>query len=595
MAQSFAHVLINSLLPKSLRFGAKEVITKSSLNRKLVSFAKQEPELFNENITSIKQYGDMFATYEGISVGIDDIEPDYAARDKILNEAENKLKKTSNVEERNKIYLDAQSRVRKLAAQHKGDLGLMARSGGRGNVNQLMKTVASPVVVGDHDGNPVDFLIKNSYSEGLSPLEYWIAANESRGQVIKGQLGTAEPGDMSKVLANTSNRQVVSEEDCGTKNGMPISSRDKQALGRYLSRDQVAGKRNDVVDQRMLDRMQGKTLFIRGPMTCEATAGVCTFCQGVMNNGMRMNIGENAGLRSAQALSEPLTQMALSSKHGIALVEGASNMPRGLKGLRQFLEAPKNFIGKAELSKISGTITKIEKAPHGGHYVHVNNTQHYVSPKRRVKVSLNQRVQAGDILSDGIPNPNEIVDMKGIGEGRRYLVDKVHEVYKDSGLDIDKRNIEHIVKPHLNFAKIEKAPGMTPGEIVDVSKVSSLLKGKGVKVPLSEARGKTLARNYLQHIAGTKISSYILSDLQRHNIDQVEIFPGEFDMTPVTTSITRSPLLNDNWLNKLGHRYLSSTIQSAAHGAEEASTTGYAPIAAYVRGKSFGKGPKGNY
>lgn len=595
--QPFAFAYINSLMPENLQFPTNEPITKKSLKQRLVKFAQQNPKQYTEIVPLIKQMGDEFATYEGISVGLDDIEPDYEKRDAIVNEADKKLKRTTDPKKRAEIFITAQQKVKDLATRHAGDLGMMARSGGRGNVTQLMKTVASPVVVGDFDGNPVDTLIKKSYAEGLSPMEYWVASNESRGLVIKGQLGTAEPGDVSKILSNVSNRQVVSEEDCGTKNGIRMSANDPQAMGRYLARDQAAGKRNDPVDTRIVQAAKGGFLFVRSPLTCEARNGICSYCQGIMNNGARMQIGENAGLRSAQALSEPLTQMALSSKHGVSLVEGATRMPRGLNGLRQFLEAPKNFAFKAEVAATDGKVEDIQAAPQGGTYVFVKNRRHYVPPGMTVAVKKGQQVYAGDVLSEGVPHPVDVVEHKGLGAGRKYLTEQLQRIYQDAGTDIDTRNIENIIVNSLNHVKIEDAPedsGLLPGEIVNQNTIDRVLRPLGKKVPLHQAKGRVLAENYLHHVAGTPLKSSMMKEFEESGITQVNVLePNQgYRITPFMTSVTRSPLLNPNWLNKLGHRYLKSTILQGAHFAEEADTRGYEPLAAYVRGTTFSTNPK---
>lgn len=602
MAQPFAFALINKLLPPEFKMDTSQPLNKKVLKKTLVKFALKYPEKFNEVLPQIKQYGDMFATNAGISVGLDDIEPNYKERNAILDAAEAALKRTTDPDKRSDIFLDAQAKVRKVTAKHKGDLGLMARSGGRGNINQLMKTVSSPVVVGDFDGNPVDQLIKRSYAEGLSPMEYWVAADESRGQVIKGQLGTSEPGDMSKILANTTNRQVVTDDDCGTKNGLRMSIDDPQVIGRFLARDQPAGKRNTEVTQAIVDAKAAKFLFVRAPMTCEATEGVCSHCQGIMANGKRMAMGEHAGLRAAQACSEPLTQMALSSKHGVALVEGAVNIPRGLSGVRQFLEAPKSFAYKAILAKKEGKITSINKAPQGGNYINIDQEQHYVAPNMKMHVKVGDRVEAGDAMTEGFANPTELVEFKGLGEGRKYVVENLQRLYKDSGVDIDTRNLEHIVKPHMNYVMVEDAPDgsdFIPGEIVKQNMVDKALRNSRhvTKVPVDRAEGHMIAENYMHHVAGTKVTKSMVRQLAGAGITQVAVLGADsgFSFKPHMTSITRSPLLNDNWLNKLGHRYLKQTVLEGAHYGQSAETSGYAPLAAYTRGRKFKSGPKGKY
>jgi DNA-directed RNA polymerase subunit beta' len=599
-ALSFALTLLNSLLPRELDIKPGTIVQKGIMQGVLVKFALQDPDRFNETVPLIKQYGDMFARFSGISVGLDDIEPDYAKRNAVVERADKQLRETTDTGKRDAIYLSAQAEIRQITSEHKGDLGLMARSGGRGNINQLMKTIATPLVVGDFDGKPVDTLIKRSYAEGLSPMEYWVAADESRAQVIKGQLGVSEPGDMSKVLANTVNRQVVTELDCGTKNGASKLPNDPQIIGLFLARDQQAGRRNDEVTQSLLDSKKPSQLFVRTVLTCEASEGVCSYCQGTSSTGKRMQIGEHAGMRAAQAASEPLTQLALSSKHGVALVEGATNLPRGLAGVRQFLEAPKNFTHKAVISEVSGRVLGVREAPQGGNYVKVDTKEYYVPPGVKVTVKIGDLVHPGDTLSEGLPHPNELIQHKGLGEGRKYLVDTIHAIYKDSGQNIDKKNLEHIVKPHLNYVQVNSAPestGFLPGEIIKQNRIDKVLRGQGQKIPVSQALGKMVSENYLHHVAGTKVTHGMMADFQAAGITMVSVLPDDYNLStsPYVTSITRSPLLNDNWLNKLGHRYLKSTILEAAHTGQTAMTSGYAPLAAYARGESFGKGTDGKY
>ena len=41
------------------------------------------------------------------------------------------------------------------------------------------------------------------------------------------------------------------------------------------------------------------------------------------------------------------------------------------------------------------------------------------------------RAKAGDVLSEGVPNPAKLALHKGIGEGRRYFVQQYKKILKD--------------------------------------------------------------------------------------------------------------------------------------------------------------------
>jgi DNA-directed RNA polymerase subunit beta' len=479
-----------------------------------------------------------------------------------------------------------------LTKRHKGDMAMTARSGSRGNTTQLMKIIATPVVVGDFHGNPVPFIIKRSYSEGLSPAEAWIAGDESRSQVIKGQLGTAEPGEMQKVLSSVMSSAVVSENDCGTDNGIRLKVDDPSIEGRY-----VAATGELITSQKAAQLSQrGGFVLVRSPMTCELEKGVCQKCSGTSVKGGDYDIGTSLGLRSAQALSEPLTQMQLSAKHGVSLVKGDANKPRGLKAFKQFVEIPKNFFYKATLANSAGKVESIKEAPQGGFDVYVNKEHHYVPPGRDIKVKQGSEVEAGDLLSSGVPSPDEVLKHKGMGAGREYLVKSIRESFEESGIKIDQRNIEVLAKTQLSFVKLDKPVGdMLEGDVVPVSSVVKQMGLTGQKSSVMSSVGKVLAKPVFEHIPGTLITKRIAEDILDKGKDEVFVTDSKPVFKPVMVAATRTPLLNPNWLQRLGYRYQKDTLIDAATFGQKADIHGYDPLAALAIGKEFKRGPKGEY
>ena len=96
-----------------------------------------------------------------------------------------------------------------------------------------MKATAGPVAASGKNGVAVPYLIERGYAEGLSPAEAWVTGDESRSSVISGVLGTAEPGDLGKILASMMSNQVISSADCGTKNGLSFKHDDPSLIGRF--------------------------------------------------------------------------------------------------------------------------------------------------------------------------------------------------------------------------------------------------------------------------------------------------------------------------------------------------------------------------
>ena len=586
----FADVIINSSLPVDYRLEGD--LTTKKLKASMIALAKNNPETYKVVIPKIKKLGDEFSTFEGISVGLDDIEPEYSKRDPILNNAKRRLRNPNLTKKQTMgILLETQSKLRDITTTHKGDMGLMARSGSRGNMNQLMKMVSSPGIVGDFDGAPIPYLIERGYSEGLAPAEAWIAGDESRSQVIKGQLGTAEPGEMQKVLASVMSAEVISSPDCGTTNGVLMSSTDPAIEGRYLP----DGTLIDASRAAQFSR-KNKQIRVRSPMTCEIESGVCQKCMGISNTGKKFDIGVNVGVRAGQSLSEPLTQMALSAKHGVSLVEGDHNKPRGLAAFKQFVEVPKSFFQRAPVASSGGTVTSIDKAPQGGFDVDIAGARHYVPPNRSLKIKQGQSVEAGDVLSSGIPAPDDIVRYKGLGAGREYLMKSLRDIYSESGKDVDPRHLELLAKSQLNYVKVGSGvPGYIPGDIVSVSTVRKSLDGKGDPRDIGNSIGTVLTKGIGKHLPGTTITKRVMEDMKREGINSVVSTDTPVKLMPVMASATRTPLLNPNWMQRLGYRYQKATLINAATFGEHSDLHGHDPIPALAVGRELRRDTKGRY
>ena len=583
-------ILLNDRIPQAYR--VKGPLTTKTLKSSMLSMAKQDPEMYKKVIPRIKKLGDEFSTYEGISVGLDDIEPEYAKRDPIIRNTKRKLRMAStDPKKRIQILLEAQDKLRELTTKHPGDMGMMARSGSRGNMNQLMKMVTSPGIVGDYDGAPIPYLIERGYSEGLSPAEGWIAGDESRSQLIKGLLGTSEPGEMQKVLASVMSGQVIASTDCGTTNGISLQAEDPAIEGRHLA----AGGFIDGLKAATIMR-KGGVVRVRSPMTCELDSGVCQKCMGSNNRGDNFAIGVNVGIRSAQSLTEPLTQMALSSKHGVSLVAGDQQTPRGLAAFKQFVEVPKNFFLRAPISEVTGKITKISKAPQGGYDLDIEGASHYVPPGRTLKVKAGQHLEAGDVLSSGIAAPDDVIKYKGLGAGREYLMKSLRDVYSDSGKEVDPRHLELLAKSQLNYVQVDSGvPDFIPGDIVTVAKLRKSFEGKGAEFSLKEGEGKVLTSPVGTHLPGTRLTARVIQDMRSQGITKVRATGSNMTIKPVMVAATRTPLLNPNWMQRLGYRYQKATLINAATYGETAELHSHNPLPALAFGAEMGRDAEGKY
>jgi hypothetical protein len=597
MPRTFGQILVNDLLPKDLQ--TTQPLDKKGLHQRLYTLARRNPAEAARTMDQMRQLGHEIATTEGASITLNDITPDYKARNAALKPALKNLQTVSDPDKRNQIILGAQSKLEKAIPKFGGTQGMMVRSGTRGKPVQLMRSFMAPVAARDGQGNPYPWLVHHSYSEGLRPSEHWATSIESRNNLMAANLAVREPGDFSKILVNNMGDQLVLDEECGTQNGIEMKTDDPNMVDRFLAKPVAGFKTGTQVTPQVFSkiRKKAKTAVVRSPMTCEHTDGVCQKCFGLDEKGKLHSLGTNVGIRSAQAITEPLTQFTLSARHGVRQAGSDASRIKGLKGLRQFLEMPSTFANKAVLADVEGKVGKIEKAPQGGYNINIGGVAHYAPPDVSPKVKPGQKVAPGDVLTDGIPKPDELVRYKGLGAGRKYMIDQLHDTYRAQGADVDKRHFEVLARTHLNHVQIDEDPEerFYPGEVVNYNTMLKELAKDTTTLPLKKAKGQMLAQGYLHHTAGTIVTPEVAKDLSKSGIKKVQLAKQPPKISFVAQSITNNPLLNPNWMARLGHRRLKQTVLEAAHFAEKADIHGTHPVPGFVYGAEFGKGPKGRY
>lgn len=599
MPMTLGQHLLNDLMPTGHKVDT--ALDKSALTKKLTALAREDRGLYVDTVSKLKRLGDHISTTEGISVGLDDLTPEYSVRDKILSDAQASFDKAKTREERDAAIMKAQDEIVAHTKVHKSSMTEMALTGARGNIPQLMKIVSTPVAAADAKGNITPYLINRAYSEGLTPGQYWTTVNEARINTIKSTTSVSEPGDVSKVFVNTMYSHIVTEEDCGTNNGLLVPTGDNTALSRHLGRDTDTYKKNTTIDGKVLADLKKRhaTVFVRSPMTCEAEAGVCKMCQGLDENLQQHVIGANVGVRAAQALSEPLTQMTLNSKHGVRTIKGSTKRLEGLQGIRQLLEIPASFSNKAALASEHGTVTRVQPAPHGGYYINVNTKVHYSGPGLEPKVTVGQKVEAGDMLTDGIMKPDEVVKYKGLGVGRHHLAQALHDTYGASGVNLDRRHIELLVRANVGYVKITEGsstyPMLLKGDTFPYNQFKKELAAHLDSVPLHSSQGRVLGEEIHEFSVGTELTPSVISKLSGYNITTVKTVhnPPHFEF--VTRPVPRTPLMDPDWMARLSHRYLKENLLKGAHSGATSDLHSTHPVPAYAHGAEFGDGYQGRY
>jgi DNA-directed RNA polymerase subunit beta' len=135
----------------------------------------------------------------------------------------------------------------------------------------------------------------------------------------------------------------------------------------------------------------------------------------------------------------------------------SNDITGGLPRVSELFEArkPKN---PCVLSKISGLV-KFKGITKGKRMVTVEDEfgkvyEHAVPMNKRMLVRDGDRVEAGESLCDGSPNPHEVLSILGENALQNYLMDEIQQVYRAQGVDINDKHIGIIVRQMLRKIEI---------------------------------------------------------------------------------------------------------------------------------------------
>ena len=306
-----------------------------------------------------------YATRAGVSIGVDDmIVPDQ--KHEILAAAEHEVKQiqeqyssglVTNGERYNKV-VDIWSRtndqvakamMEKLGGEQVTDVSgadvhqksfnsiyMMSDSGARGSPAQIRQLAGMRGLMAKPDGSIIETPITANFREGLNVLQYFISTHGARKGLADTALKTANSGYLTRRLVDVAQDLVVTDQDCGTENGltmMPIveggdvvEGLGERVLGRVTAEeifkpgsDEVMVEAGVLIDERMvrdLEQAGVDQIQVRSPITCATRYGVCAQCYGRdLARGQRINIGEAVGVIAAQSIGEPGTQLTMRTFH----------------------------------------------------------------------------------------------------------------------------------------------------------------------------------------------------------------------------------------------------------------------------------------
>ncbi len=350
METTVGRVIFNQVLPADFGYVNAE-LKKSNVGEIVAAVHKR----FGHHRTiqlldDIKRLGFEYATIGGISIGIDDLKIP-AEKVQVLKKSHEEVAKVEDQyrkgiitdRERKGKVIDIWTHTTDEVSDHLfksfdpfNPIFMMADSGARGSRLQVRQLAGMRGLMAKPSGEIIESPITANFREGLTVLEYFISTHGARKGLADTALKTADAGYLTRRLVDVAQEVIVTEDDCGTLNGITVSAIIEGDEEVVSLKDRVVGRvaLDNIVDiitdetiveagaiiaeekADMIEKLGIEKIRIRSVLTCETGRGVCARCYGRnLATGRLVEVGEAVGVIAAQSIGEPGTQLTMRTFH----------------------------------------------------------------------------------------------------------------------------------------------------------------------------------------------------------------------------------------------------------------------------------------
>ncbi len=346
--------LLSRMLPEGMPFSmVNQALTKKTISQLInISYRRlglKQTVVFSDRLMYTGFY---YSTRAGVSFGIEDMVIPQEKSD-IIGNAEEQVKQfddqynaglITDGERYNKVVdiwshtndqvakammdklgtediIDSEGNTVKQATFN--SVYMMADSGARGSAAQIRQLAGMRGLMAKPDGSIIETPITANFREGLNVLQYFISTHGARKGLADTALKTANSGYLTRRLVDVAQDLVVTDEDCGTENGLSLTPLieggdvveplRERVLGRVLAQDavklpnkEVVAKAGTLLDEHwveVLDERGIDEVIVRSAISCDNRYGVCAACYGRdLGRGHIVNIGEAVGVVAAQSI-----------------------------------------------------------------------------------------------------------------------------------------------------------------------------------------------------------------------------------------------------------------------------------------------------
>ena len=446
-------VLLSEILPSEIPFeNVNKVMDKKQLANLIdVCYRRTGSKKTVILADRLKNLGFAYATKAGISICIDDMKIP-VKKGKLLDKAYGEVQEIqkqynegliTDGERYNKVIDIWAQTTEEIAQEMLKELGtevikdedgqarnvpsfnsifIMADSGARGSAQQIRQLAGMRGLMAKPSGEIIETPITANFREGLTVLQYFISTHGARKGLADTALKTANSGYLTRRLVDVAQDAIVSGEDCGTLDGIYMSSlieggeiiepTGERILGRVAMEDvvdpftgNVLVKENEEIDEGSVDKIEEagiEKIKIRSVLTCRSKRGICAKCYGRdLARGRMVELGEAVGVIAAQSIGEPGTQLTMRTFH----IGGTASRRAEQTALEARHEGHVKFINMHRaVNSRNETVVMSRNSEIAIHDEHGRDRE--VNPViygTKLKVKEGQKIKAGDVLAEWDP------------------------------------------------------------------------------------------------------------------------------------------------------------------------------------------------
>ena len=543
--------ILNDHLPEGMPF-INGLLKKKGIGQLVnYTYLRFGLEITVKMLDEVKETGFRYATRAGLSIGIDDmVIPEH--KKSLVKDAEKQVIAVqqqyldgaiTNGERYNKVIEIWSNVTEKVADEMFGNMQeldkagqlnpiyVMADSGARGSKQQIRQLSGMRGLMAKPSGEIIETPITANFREGLTVLQYFISTHGARKGLADTALKTADSGYLTRRLVDVAQDVIISEQDCGTVDGIYVGSIVEAGDIIEPLRDRIVGRvslekikdyeGNVIVDvnqditEELASAIQAagiERVKIRSVLTCESKRGVCIACYGRnLASGRMVELGEATGVIAAQSIGEPGTQLTMRTFHigGTASrVSEQSRLEARTNGMVRFIN-PQTVKAKSGDLVVMNRAMSIAVVDDKGR----EKERYSVVYGARLKVQDGQQVTVGQVMGEWDPYTFAIltevggtVQFKDLQEGvtlheevdevtglSRHVVGESPDEKRQPAIVIKAKSTRRYLMPSRAHLMVQDGDEVHPGDVLakiprETTKTKDITGGLPRVVELFEAR-----------------------------------------------------------------------------------------------------------